>query len=80
MVRDPGIHRRVLENVVAQANEHQLGLQGLVASPLLGPAGNVEFLAQFVSSQALRNVTEVDAMVDRALLEAAALARGESGA
>ncbi len=77
VVRDPLIHRRVLENVIERANEHQLSLRGLVASPLLGPAGNVEFLAQFVSNAVAPNETDVVAMIDQALNEASTLARGE---
>lgn len=44
VVRDPNIHRQVLERVVEMAGRVGLGLQGLMGSPLLGPAGNREFL------------------------------------
>ncbi len=45
VVRDPEIHRRVLREVLTFAREEGLRLQGLIRSPLLGPKGNVEFLA-----------------------------------
>ena len=45
VVRDPQTHRRVLEGLFATADEMCLGVVGLTASPLRGPAGNVEFLA-----------------------------------
>ena len=45
VVRDPRVHRRVLENLFTVAEEHGLGITGLTASPLRGPAGNIEFLA-----------------------------------
>jgi len=45
VVRDPTVHREVLERLTGAAAELELGLQGLIPSPLLGPAGNVEFLA-----------------------------------
>jgi 23S rRNA (cytidine1920-2'-O)/16S rRNA (cytidine1409-2'-O)-methyltransferase len=45
VVRDPQVHQAVLERVVRVAAELELGLCGLMASPLRGPAGNVEFLA-----------------------------------
>jgi 23S rRNA (cytidine1920-2'-O)/16S rRNA (cytidine1409-2'-O)-methyltransferase len=45
VVRDSTVHRRVLEEVLGNAAELGLGLQGLMSSPLQGPAGNVEFLA-----------------------------------
>ena len=44
VVRDPEVHRRVLERVLDTAAELGLGLRGLMPSPLRGPAGNVEFL------------------------------------
>jgi 23S rRNA (cytidine1920-2'-O)/16S rRNA (cytidine1409-2'-O)-methyltransferase len=45
VVRDPETHRRVLEGIFVTADELALGVLGLTASPLRGPAGNVEFLA-----------------------------------
>jgi 23S rRNA (cytidine1920-2'-O)/16S rRNA (cytidine1409-2'-O)-methyltransferase len=44
VVRDPVIHRRVLEDLIGFADDLGLGLVGLTVSPLKGPAGNVEFL------------------------------------
>ncbi len=44
VVRDPGIHRRVLEDVVAALGPIGLEPRGLIRSPLVGPKGNVEFL------------------------------------
>lgn len=44
VVRDPTVHRRVLETVTADMAALGLGLRGLMVSPLRGPAGNVEFL------------------------------------
>ncbi|MCH7662957.1 MAG: TlyA family RNA methyltransferase [Chloroflexi bacterium] len=45
VIRDPEIHRQVLEDVLGFANEEGYGARGLVRSPLVGPKGNVEFLA-----------------------------------
>lgn len=45
VVRDPDVHEQVLHNVVRKAAQVGLALQGLMPSPLQGPAGNVEFLA-----------------------------------
>lgn len=44
VVRDPAVHRQVLETVTAEMVALGLGLRGLLVSPLRGPAGNVEFL------------------------------------
>lgn len=48
VIRDPEIHRRVLQEILCFAEDHQFGLVNLAQSPLLGPKGNVEFLAYFV--------------------------------
>lgn len=45
VVRDPLIHHAVLTQVLSFAQESGFGVQGLIRSPLLGPKGNAEFLA-----------------------------------
>ncbi len=45
VVRDPQIHRRVLLDVIGFACQTGYQIQGLIRSPILGPKGNVEFLA-----------------------------------
>ncbi|GAB4421418.1 MAG: TlyA family rRNA (cytidine-2'-O)-methyltransferase [Anaerolineales bacterium] len=45
VIRDPEIHRQVLEDVLGFAQEAGFGAKGLVRSPIQGPKGNVEFLA-----------------------------------
>jgi 23S rRNA (cytidine1920-2'-O)/16S rRNA (cytidine1409-2'-O)-methyltransferase len=45
VIRDPAIHRQVLLDVLGYAQGEGWGLRGLIRSPLLGPKGNVEFLA-----------------------------------
>lgn len=44
VVRDPAIHREVLESVVASASAVGLGARAVIASPITGPEGNREFL------------------------------------
>jgi 23S rRNA (cytidine1920-2'-O)/16S rRNA (cytidine1409-2'-O)-methyltransferase len=44
VVRDPAVWARVLREVVEAAAAGGFAPQGLMASPLRGPAGNVEFL------------------------------------
>jgi 23S rRNA (cytidine1920-2'-O)/16S rRNA (cytidine1409-2'-O)-methyltransferase len=48
VVKDPAIHRRVLEQTLTYALRDGFAPLGLVQSPLKGPAGNVEFLAHLV--------------------------------
>jgi 23S rRNA (cytidine1920-2'-O)/16S rRNA (cytidine1409-2'-O)-methyltransferase len=44
VVRDPAIHREVLERTVESARRHGLGTHAVIASPITGPEGNREFL------------------------------------
>jgi 23S rRNA (cytidine1920-2'-O)/16S rRNA (cytidine1409-2'-O)-methyltransferase len=44
VVRDPAVHRQVLEKVAGYAMVHGLGVHGVMRSPITGPAGNNEFL------------------------------------
>ncbi len=43
-MRDPAIHREVLERTVESARRHGLGTRAVIASPITGPEGNREFL------------------------------------
>jgi 23S rRNA (cytidine1920-2'-O)/16S rRNA (cytidine1409-2'-O)-methyltransferase len=44
VVRDPAIHEQVVQEVVEAASELGFESRGVIPSPLLGPAGNREFL------------------------------------
>ena len=48
VVRDADVHRMVLEDIAAWAKAAGLTLRGLIASPITGAAGNVEFLAHWL--------------------------------
>jgi 23S rRNA (cytidine1920-2'-O)/16S rRNA (cytidine1409-2'-O)-methyltransferase len=45
VIRNPEIHKQVLLDVLSFAQYEGFRLRGLVKSPLLGPKGNIEFLA-----------------------------------
>lgn len=47
IVKDPNIHKKVIENVISYANECHLSIQELSYSPITGGEGNIEFLAHF---------------------------------
>jgi len=49
VVRDPAIHSEVLEKMVAVAQALGLGARDVIASPILGPEGNREFLLHLQS-------------------------------
>lgn len=66
VVRDPEIHRRVLREVLSSAAETGFGVLGVTASPLRGPAGNVEFVAHLVLGAAGSDIVP---LVEQALQE-----------
>jgi 23S rRNA (cytidine1920-2'-O)/16S rRNA (cytidine1409-2'-O)-methyltransferase len=45
VIRNPEVHKSVLMDVLSFAQEQCYGVQGLMCSPLVGPKGNIEFLA-----------------------------------
>jgi len=45
VIRDPAVHKSILEDVLSFAQDQGFGVRGLLRSPVLGPKGNVEFLA-----------------------------------
>jgi 23S rRNA (cytidine1920-2'-O)/16S rRNA (cytidine1409-2'-O)-methyltransferase len=46
VIRDPEVHRRVLTDILAYAEEQGFSVTGLIQSPIEGPKGNIEFLAR----------------------------------
>ena len=44
VVRDPAVHREVLENFLIHAKESGFTVLGLTYSPIRGPEGNIEYL------------------------------------
>ena len=45
VIRDPSVHKAILLDVLAFARDQGFAVRGLLRSPVLGPKGNVEFLA-----------------------------------
>lgn len=58
VVRDPDVHREVLENFLIHARENHFTVLGITYSPIRGPEGNIEYLGY------LRKSSEEDAAVD----------------
>jgi len=65
VVRDPSIHRQVLHHILTWAGQNGLPPQGLIRSPITGPAGNVEFLALLIRSPS--DGIEIAPAIDRIL-------------
>ena len=58
VVRDPEVHRRVLREVAAKAQTLGIGMRGVIASPILGPEGNREFMAYLGAGPACAEIEE----------------------
>ena len=54
VVRDPAVHVAVLEDTLAAASRAGLNPAGVTASPVTGPAGNIEYLVHLRRPLALR--------------------------
>ena len=70
VVRSDAVRRDVLERVLDQAEVLGLAVEGLTASPLLGPAGNVEFLANLTRGKAPSVTLSRRELIDAAMTEA----------
>ena len=71
VVRSPQLRAEVTTDVAVSAQELGLSLRGVVASPLPGPKGNVEYFLWLVKDGGVAKLPrgEVAAMVDRAVRE-----------
>jgi 23S rRNA (cytidine1920-2'-O)/16S rRNA (cytidine1409-2'-O)-methyltransferase len=69
VVKDPAVHRAVLRKILLWADEHGLTVPDLMASPLKGSAGNVEFLAHLVYQEPRDGPVDIEAMVEHCLEE-----------
>jgi 23S rRNA (cytidine1920-2'-O)/16S rRNA (cytidine1409-2'-O)-methyltransferase len=63
VVRDPAVHRRVLDEVLAAARSAGYIVRGLIRSPLTGPAGNVEFLVWLTTDEVAHDLPTQDALI-----------------
>jgi 23S rRNA (cytidine1920-2'-O)/16S rRNA (cytidine1409-2'-O)-methyltransferase len=68
VIRDTEVHRQVLGDVLDFAQARGFGLRGLIRSPLLGPKGNLEFLAWLTPGG---EPVPLDAFIQAALDESA---------
>lgn len=63
VVRDPAVHEEVIQNVLLGASELGLGCSALTYSPIKGPNGNIEYLAQFSRGDGSINDTRIREVV-----------------
>lgn len=64
VVRDPDVHREVLEDFIGYSREAGFGLKGLDYSPIRGPEGNIEYLAWLRKDSESIEMTDIAALVE----------------
>lgn len=69
VVRDPGLRVQAVLDVAEAAQTLGLSVRGVTASPLPGPAGNVEYLIWLGKGPGADPVPDVKAAVERAVAE-----------
>src|SRR5262249_44685068 len=69
VVRDPAIHRKVLQKVLTGAGMTGFSIVGLTRSPVRRPEGNIEFLAALRQSDNPDPAIGIDRMVERVMTE-----------
>lgn len=66
VIRDPAVHKEVLDDFVALANEIGFKILGLTFSPVKGPEGNIEFLAHLTLADTVGIEPDTEAVVTQA--------------
>jgi 23S rRNA (cytidine1920-2'-O)/16S rRNA (cytidine1409-2'-O)-methyltransferase len=67
VIRDPEVHKRILVEVLSFAQEQGFSINGLIQSPLVGPKGNIEFLAYL--QYPFRKSLDVDELIRQVVIE-----------
>jgi 23S rRNA (cytidine1920-2'-O)/16S rRNA (cytidine1409-2'-O)-methyltransferase len=71
VVRDPAVHRAVIQRVAAQAAALGLGSRAVIASPIQGPEGNREFLIHLQAGPSCADLAQsIDEAVEAAWADA----------
>ncbi|MDI9580598.1 MAG: TlyA family RNA methyltransferase, partial [Thermobispora sp.] len=69
VVRDPALRAEAVRDVATAAQGLGLTVKGVTASPLPGPAGNVEYLLWLGKGPGHEAVPDLDAAIERAVAE-----------
>jgi 23S rRNA (cytidine1920-2'-O)/16S rRNA (cytidine1409-2'-O)-methyltransferase len=63
VVRDPAVHREVLERFLSHAKENHFTVLGITYSPIRGPEGNIEYLGYLRKSGEDDVIPDLNAIV-----------------
>ncbi len=72
VVREKGVHKEVIEEILGFAKDLGLTIEDLTYSPIKGPAGNIEFLA-YTKNEKTEEIIDIDKLA----LEVVDSAHGE---
>jgi 23S rRNA (cytidine1920-2'-O)/16S rRNA (cytidine1409-2'-O)-methyltransferase len=70
VIRDPEVWRAALREVIAAVQAAGATMMGVMASPLRGADGNVEFLAHFAARAVAPSSSDIGTAIDQAVSEA----------
>jgi 23S rRNA (cytidine1920-2'-O)/16S rRNA (cytidine1409-2'-O)-methyltransferase len=65
VIRDPAVHKAILMEVLTFAQAQGFGVRGLLRSPVVGPKGNIEFLAWL---EVGKLDLEIDELVEKVII------------
>ncbi|NLM09341.1 MAG: TlyA family RNA methyltransferase [Clostridiaceae bacterium] len=66
VVKDPAVHKEVIEKVIEFAKNLGFSIKGLSYSPVKGPEGNIEYLLYLVQKPEEQDFISVDEVVEAA--------------
>ncbi len=64
-MRDPAVHREVVEQFLRQAEENDFSVLGMTFSPIRGPEGNIEYLGWLGVGAGSSVAVDVAALVEQ---------------
>ena len=67
IVRDPEVHKEVLETVIAAMPPMGLAPWGLTVSPIKGVGGNTEFLLHLIKTDAVNEAFDAQNAIEQVL-------------
>ncbi len=81
VVRDPAVHREVLDKILSFCSEHGFCVLDMDYSPIKGPEGNIEYLYYIEKSESITNFSQQDTkrLVEDSHLALDRAAAGDSG-
>lgn len=78
VITDADEHKKIVKNVISNLSENEIYLNKLDYSPIKGPKGNIEFVAEFLFAKPACN-EDIDLIIDRTVTNAHAALNNKAG-